>query len=113
MSETNHTGTIWQNVNPSDGVRRLGPDDSYPVLDTLKAGTSVVVLCYSHNPQGITKSHTTPGGVANTSDLWDFVVTENDDGGGYIPDVFVNTGADTDKLYGPQGACAALQQRLL
>jgi hypothetical protein len=108
-----HTGTIWPNVNPSDGVRRLGPDDSFAALDTLTGGTSVVVLCYSHNPNGFTKTHTTPGGVVNTSDLWDFVVTSNGDAGGYINDVFVDTGGPTDQMLGPQGACAALQQRLL
>jgi hypothetical protein len=113
MPDHNHTGTIWQNIDQHGEVRRLGPGDNFASIGSkLKPGTDVVVLCYSQNPDGIKKSHKTPGGVLNESDLWDFVVTEDDDGGGYIPDVYVFTGDDIDKQLGAQGTCASLQQRL-
>ena len=113
MPDHNHTGTIWQNIDHRGEVRHLGPGDNFdPIGSKLKPGTAVVVLCYSHNPVGITKKHPTPGGIHNENDLWDFVVTEDDDSGGYIPDVYVDTGDPIDKQLGPQGTCAALKQRL-
>jgi hypothetical protein len=47
------------------------------------------------------------------SKAWDFVVTSDDDPGGYVADVFVNTFGDVTHQLGPQGACNALKQRLV
>lgn len=43
---------------------------------------------------------------------WDFVVTSDGDVGGYVADVFVDTGDDIIKQLGEQGSCNLLQQRL-
>jgi hypothetical protein len=105
---TNHDGIVWQNAGRVN--RHSGPTaDPNTVIDTVNAGQSVIVLCYSH---GDTESHTTPGGVSNTSDAWDFVVTSDQDPGGFVADVFLNTGGDIVQQLGPQGVCGALQQRL-
>ena len=108
MSTHNRTGSIWGNV--SEGAhRRYGPGTNYAIIDTLQAGQTLVVLCYS---LGDTESFTTPGGQTNTSNAWDFVVISDQDGGGYVADVFVDTGDDITKQLGVQGQCDALRQRL-
>ena len=109
MSNHNHTGSIWSNV--SDGAhRRSGPGTNFEIIDTLQAGQPLVVLCYS---LGDTESFTTSGGKKNTSNAWDFVVTGDQDSGGYVADVFVDTGDDITKQLGEQGKCDVLRHRLL
>ena len=115
MSDHNHAGSIWSNV--TDGAnRRHGPGTSFnPPIDKLPAGTSLIVLCYT---RGDTESWTTPPlpnaphGVTNTSDAWDFVVTSDQDRGGYVADVFIDTGGDITLQLGAQGTCDALRQHL-
>jgi len=46
------------------------------------------------------------------SDAWDFVVTSDQDSGGYVADVFVATGGDIRQQLGEQGRCDILMQRL-
>ncbi|MGI9059523.1 MAG: hypothetical protein ACR2H5_13180 [Ktedonobacteraceae bacterium] len=108
MSDHNHTGYIWNNV-ASGANRRHGPGANYNVIDTLPAGASLIVLCYSH---GQSETFTAPNGQTYTSDIWDFVVTSDQDRGGYVADVFVDTGGDTAQQLGAQGTCDALRQHL-
>jgi len=108
MATHNHTGSIWSNVT-NGANRRRGPGTNFGIIDTLRAGTPLLVLCYS---LGDTESFTTPDGNTNTSAAWDFVVTSDQDGGGYVADVFVDTGGDTVQMLGGQGTCDALRQRL-
>ncbi len=106
---SNHDGKIWANV--TDGARRrYGPGKNYDIIDTLQAGTSLIVLCYS---LGDTESFMTPGGKTYTSNAWDFVVTSDQDPGGYVADVLVDTGGDITQQLGEQGRCDALRQRLV
>jgi hypothetical protein len=106
---SNHDGKIWANVT-GGAHRRYGPGKNFAVIDTLQAGTSLIVLCYS---LGDTESFTTPGGQMNMSNAWDFVVTSDQDPGGYVADVLVDTGGDITRQLGEQGACDALRQRLV
>jgi len=106
MSMHNHEGIIWSNA--MQGVnRRSGPGEDYAAIDTLQAGQPLVVLCYS---QGEPVTFTNPF-QTNTSDAWDFVVTSDQDPGGYVADVFIDTGGDTTQQFGEQGRCDILQQR--
>ena len=108
MATHNHTGSIWSNA--TGGVhRRHGPGTNFAIIDSLQAGTSLIVLCYS---LGDSESFTTPGGQTNTSNAWDFVVTSDQDAGGYVADVFIDTGGDIRQQLGTQGTCDALRQRL-
>jgi hypothetical protein len=109
MSDHNHAGSIWSNV--TDGAnRRHGPGTSFnPPIDKLPAGTSLIVLCYT---LGDTESWMAPNGQTYTSDTWDFVVTSDQDRGGYVADVFIDTGGDITYQLGAQGTCDALRQRL-
>jgi hypothetical protein len=108
MSHTNHDGSIWSNV--TQGVyRRSGPGRDYPVIDQLWAGQALIILCYSW---GDTESFSAADGHTYTSDAWDFVVTSDQDPGGYVADVLVDTEGDTTKQLGEQGSCDLLQQRL-
>jgi len=52
-------------------------------------------------------------GQTYTSKDWDFVVTSDQDPGGYVADVFVNTGGNIEQQLGEQGRSDALQQRLV
>lgn len=106
---SNHDGKIWANVT-GDAHRRYGPSTNYDIIDTLQARTPLIVLCYS---LGDTESFTTPGGQMNTSNAWDFVVTSDQDPGGYVADVLVDTGGDITQQLGEQGRCDALSQRLV
>lgn len=108
MANHNHEGKIWDNI-PSVVHRRYGPGTSFEVIDSLQPGQPLIVLCYS---LGDTESFTTPGGQTNTSNAWDFVVIGDGDAGGYVADVFVETGDDIVKQLGEQGSCNLLQQRL-
>ena len=108
MSNHNHTGSIWSNV--TDGAnRRHGPGTNYGVIDNLPAGTPLIVLCYSH---GQSESFTAPNGQAYTSDAWDFVITGDQDRGGYVADVLIDTDGDVVQQLGAQGTCDALRQHL-
>lgn len=107
MSDHNHTGSIWGNATPSVN-RHSGPGESFAVIDTLPANQSLIVLCYS---LGDIVTFTNPF-QTNTSAAWDFVVTSDQDPGGFVADVFVNTGGDITIQLGEQGTCKALQQRL-
>ena len=73
MSTHNHTGSIWSNVN-GGANRRHGPGTKFARIDTLQAGTSLIVLCYS---RGERETFTAPNGQTYTSDAWDFVVTQS------------------------------------
>jgi uncharacterized protein YraI len=107
MSDHNHTGSIWSNATA--GVRRhTGPGQNFPVNKILPAGQELVVLCYS---RGDSVSFVNPY-MSNTSDAWDYVVTKDDDSGGYVADVYVNTGADITVQLGAQGVCNILAQSI-
>ena len=109
MADHNRTGSIWSNVT-AGANRRHGPGTKYdPPIDTLPAGKGLIVLCYVH---GETVSWTAPNGQTYTSDAWDFVVTSDQDSGGYVADVFVDTGGDIAQQLGQQGTCDALGDRL-
>ncbi|SRR6266699_980851 len=81
-----------------------------------QADQELIVLCYS---LGETVTWTTPPlphapqGVTNTSDAWDFVVTSDQDAGGYVADVFIDTHGDIRHQLGEQGRCDHLKQRLV
>ena len=109
MATHNHTGSIWSNA--TGGVHRRSAPHTAPdnIIDTLQAGQSLVILCYS---LGDTETFTNPNGIKNTSAAWDFVVTSDQDSGGYVADVFVDTGGDITKQLGTQGTCDQLQRRL-
>lgn len=108
MADHNRTGTIWGNVT-AGANRRKGPGTKYdPPIDTLPAGKPVIVLCYAH---GESVTWTAPNGHTYTSDAWDFVVTSDQDPGGYVADVFVDTGGDIVQQLGQQGTCDALGDR--
>lgn len=104
-----HTGSIWENATA--GVRRHSRPDpnSPPIGDPLQAGQPLIILCYS---LGTTESFVNPRGITNTSDAWDFVVTSDQDPGGYVADVFVNTDGDIAQQLGNQGRCSILKQSL-
>lgn len=103
----NHQGTVWQNAGRVN--RHSGPfADPTTVIDTVNAGQSVIVLCYS---QGETQTFANPF-HSNTSDAWDFVITSDQDPGGFVADVFINTDGDIRQQIGSQCTCDALQQRL-
>ena len=107
MSNHNHEGKIWSNATPSVN-RHAGPGTDFGVIDSLQAGQSLIVLCYSlGDPVTFTNPFQT-----NTSEAWDFVVTSDQDPGGYVADVFVDTGAEITQQLGVQGSCDLLQQRL-
>jgi hypothetical protein len=55
---------------------------------------------------------TAADGQTYTSEYWDFVVTSDQDPGGYVADVFVNTGGNIERQLGEQGSSDMLQQRL-
>jgi len=111
MSNHNHTGSIWSNVG-DDGVNRhSGPHaDPTTIIGTaLKAGQQLIVLCYS---LGDTESFRAPDGQTYTSNAWDFVVKDDTDSGGFVADVFIDTGGNIKQQLGEQGTCGALRQRL-
>lgn len=107
MADHNHTGSIWGNVSIPVN-RRSGPGTDFAIIDTLEAGKSLIVLCYS---LGDTESFTASNGQRYTSNAWDFVVKDDQDPGGYVADVFVNTGGDITQMLGEQGRCDVLAQR--
>ncbi len=103
----NHPGSIWENAPRVN--RHHGPKaDPTTIIDTLHAGQHLTVLCYS---KGDTETFANPH-QTNTSDAWDFVVTGDQDPGGFVADVFVNTSGDIAQQLGSQGTCDALRQRL-
>jgi hypothetical protein len=109
MSNHNHTGSIWGNA--TDGVNRHSEPNknSATIGIPLQAGQSLIVLCYS---RGQSMTFKNPNGHVNTSDAWDFVVTSDQDPGGYVADVYVDTGDDIARQLGEQGRCDILQQSL-
>jgi hypothetical protein len=109
MATHNHDGKIWSNVTQGAN-RRHGPGTNFGVIDTLPAGQSLIVLCYS---LGQSETFTAPNGQSYTSDAWDFVVTSDQDPGGYVADVLIDTGGDVRQQLGAQGTCDALKQRLV
>src|SRR6266516_635093 len=109
MATHNHEGKVWSNVTLGAN-RRQGPGTNYSVIDTLPANQQLIVLCYS---LGDTESFTAPNGQTYSSDAWDFVVTSDQDPGGYVADVLLDTGGDIRQQLGSQGTCPALKQRLV
>ncbi len=108
MSNHNHTGTVWSNA--TSGVhRRSGPGTTFPINKTLPAGTPLIVLCYS---QGEEQSFTASDGHVYTNTAWDFVIIDDQDPGGYVADVYVDTGGDITHQLGVQGTCTRLSQTL-
>jgi len=107
MSDHNHTGFIWDHA--MNGVNRhKGPSKASPkILPALHAGQSLIVLCYS---LGDDMEFPNPFQPNNTSNAWDFVVTSDQDPGGYVADVYVNTGGDIRQQLGAQGKCDLLKQ---
>ena len=111
MSNHNHTGRIWETV-PTDGVNRHSDPTHNPdtIIGTLHANQQLIILCYS---LGDTESFPNPVDPAHpSSNAWDFVVTSDQDRGGYVADVFVDTGGDIRHQLGEQGRCDILKQRL-
>jgi len=103
-----HTGTIWENV-PEQGVgRHTGPGHQFPLNKTLHRKDQVIVLCYSIGESVTFKNPS----QENTSQAWDFVVTDYQDPGGFVADVHINTDADIVQQLGNQGTCGALRHRL-
>jgi len=107
MATHNHTGSIWSNTG--NVHRRRGPGTNFEIIDSLPAGQPLIVFCYA---LGDPVTFTTPSGHTNTSDAWDFVVISDQDAGGYVADVFIDTGSDITQQLGEQGRCDLLQQRL-
>jgi hypothetical protein len=100
------SGTVWKNAG--NVTRHSGPHaDPTSVIDTLPANQSVIVLCWSH---GDNMTFANPF-VSNTSDAWDFVVTSDQDPGGFVADVFINTVKDIRQQL--PVSCDILAQRLL
>ncbi len=112
MSDHNHTGRIWQSVG-TDGVwRHSEPNNDHDTrIDTLHAGQQLIVLCYSLGTP-ISLLHPTGPQPTHPSEAWDFVVTGDQDRGGYVADVFIDTGGDIRQQLGEQGRCDILKQRL-
>ncbi len=106
MATHNHDGKIWSNAT-NGAHRRSGPGEDYAVIDTLAADQSLIVLCYT---QGEPVEFTNPF-QTNVSDAWDFVVISDQDPGGYVADVFIDTHGDIIQQLGEQGRCDILQQR--
>src|SRR5215471_6240483 len=100
MATHNHDGKIWSNATQSV-YRRSGPGEDYDVIDTLEADQTLIVLCYT---QGDLVEFTNPF-QTNVSDAWDFVVTGNQDPGGYVADVFIDTHGDIIQQLGMQNRC--------
>jgi hypothetical protein len=111
MANHNHEGKIWSNVTRGAN-RRHGPGTNFGVIDTLPAGQSLIVLCYSLGDTEQFENPTDRPGHPFTSNAWDFVVTSDQDRGGYVADVFVDTGGDIRQQLGAQGTCDALRQHL-
>jgi len=105
----NHAGTIWSNAS-GDVHRRRGPGTNFALIDSLHAGQQLIVFCYS---LGDNETFTNPNGVTYASAAWDFVVTSDQDPGGYVADVFIDTGGDITQQFGQQGTCGHLNQRLV
>jgi hypothetical protein len=108
MSHKNHEGSIWSNVTLGAN-RRHGPGSNFAIIDKLPADQPLIVLCYT---RGDTESWTASNGQSYTSDAWDFVVTGDQDPGGYVADVLIYTDGDITQQLGAQGTCDALRQRL-
>ena len=103
----NLQGTVWENAARVN--RHSGPKaDPTTIIDTIHANQQVTILCYS---KGDTQTFANPFRT-NTSDAWDFVVTSDQDPGGYVADVLIDTGGDIRQQLGSQGTCDALRQRL-
>jgi len=111
MSTHNHDGKIWSNVDAPGANRRKGPGKDFALIDTLPAGTSFIVLCYALGNAEV--KWTGPDGTMYNSNAWDFVVTGNQDGGGYVADVLIDTGGKITDQLGAQGSCHALGQHLV
>ena len=100
------TGSIWSNA--TEGVnRRCGPGTGFKIIDTLSANQGVLVVCFL---LGDTESFTASDGNLNTSDAWDFVLTSESDSGGYVADVYINTGGDITQQLGAHGNCSIIRR---
>jgi len=113
MSDHNHTGKIWQSL--TDGVFRHSEPTNTPetrIGAPLQAGQQLIVLCYSLGTP-ISLQHPTGPQPTHPSDAWDFVVTSDQDRGGYVADVFIDTGGNIRQQLGEQGRCDILKQRLV
>ena len=105
-------GSVWGNAG---SVTRYSVPHADPTkaIDTLKANQSVTVLCYSH---GDTETWTStpfaghPQGEFYKSDAWDFVVTGDQDPGGFVADVYIDTGGPIQNQL--PVTCTILSQRL-
>ncbi len=98
-------GNVWKNAATVN--RYSGPHaDSTTVIDTVNANQSVTVVCYAH---GDTESFTAADGHTYTSDAWDFVVTGNEDPGGFVNDVYINTGGD---IHNQLPTCTIILERM-
>lgn len=118
MSNHNHTGTVWSTYRdgtPLTVNRRKGPGVEFAQVEqqggTLSGGTPLIVLCYSQGDHEI--SFDAPDGHTYKSDAWDFVVTSDQDPGGFVADVLINTGGDVRLQLGQQGKCSVLRQGLV
>ncbi len=107
-----HEGKIWSNVT-EPVHRRSGPTTHHPIIDQFQAGQEFLVLCYSLGDTEQFENPTNPPGHPFTSNAWDFVVTSEQDTGGYVADVFIDTGGDIRQQLGTQGTCPALKGRLV
>jgi hypothetical protein len=118
MSDHNHAGTIWSK-NP-DGTpltvhRRKGPGQDFALVDQqdgkLAGGTPVIVLCYTLGNEDV--EFPNPFQPHNKSNAWDFVVTSDQDPGGFVADVFIDTGGDIRHQLREQGKCSVLRRSLV
>jgi len=112
MSNHNHTGSIWGNA--TDGVNRHSEPNkqSATIGNPLPAGQSLIVLCYTLGETVSFQNPENPPGQPFSSNAWDYVVTSDQDKGGYVADVYVDTKGDIRQQLGTQGTCDALSQQL-
>src|SRR5690349_14235323 len=91
MSNHNHTGSIWGNA--TDGVNRHSEPNkqSATIGNPLPAGQSLIVLCYTLGETVSFQNPENPPGQPFSSNAWDYVVTSDQDKGGYVADVYVDT----------------------
>src|SRR6266487_2096758 len=118
MGNHNHKGSIWSknpDGTPLKANRRRGPGTDFAKVatheGTLDGETPLIVLCYSLGEREI--SFDAPDGVTYKSYAWDFVVTDDQDPGGFVADVLVNTDGNIQHQLGEQGKCSELRQRLV
>jgi hypothetical protein len=111
MSNHNHTGKIWHSLTEGVFIHSEPTNTPETRIGTLHADQQLIVLCYSFG-DSISLQHPTGDEPTQPSNAWDFVVTSDQDRGGYVADVFIDTGGDIRQQLGEQGRCDILKRRL-